>query len=306
MRQIGNLSERLHAERFAAYLVTQGIVAHAEADGGAWAIWVRDENHVGQAKSALAEFQQQPDDPQYRDAERSAAQLQREAARQRQSARSNVIEMRGRWGRGGVVSPRRAPLTFVLIALSVLASLWTNFGNLQGKADQLGFVEQSRAEQVKASGWTGPFFNIQAGQVWRLFTPIFVHLDALHLAMNMYWLYRFGSQIEHFRGALVLGGLVLLTALLSNVAQALVESPYFFGMSGVAFGLFGYVWIKSMYDPSARVFVSRSTALFFVIYFFLCLFNFFPVANTAHGVGLFVGAAAAYLPLLIRPGGKKE
>ena len=46
MRQVGSLSSEADAHRFAAYLVTQGVEAHAEEDGDAWAIWVRDENDM--------------------------------------------------------------------------------------------------------------------------------------------------------------------------------------------------------------------------------------------------------------------
>ena len=49
MRQVGSLPDQRDAERFAAYLVTQGIEAHAEQDSRDWAVWVRDEDQLDQA-----------------------------------------------------------------------------------------------------------------------------------------------------------------------------------------------------------------------------------------------------------------
>jgi membrane associated rhomboid family serine protease len=42
--------------------------------------------------------------------------------------------------------------------------------------------------------------EIRRGQVWRLFTSIFRHLNILHLLFNLYWLWVFGSLIEEVYG----------------------------------------------------------------------------------------------------------
>ena len=115
MRQIGSLTKQLDAERFAAYLVTQGIHAHSEADGDEWAVWVRDENQVAEAKEALEDYRRNPERSTYRGVERAAENLLREEAQKRDAARKNVVEMRGRWGRAG--SNRRRPLTITIIVL---------------------------------------------------------------------------------------------------------------------------------------------------------------------------------------------
>ena len=129
MRQIGSLSKQTDAERIAAYLVTEGITAHAEAEGDEWTIWVRDENRLDDARNAFQDFKHNPEDGRYKNVEREAAELRREEASQRDAARKNVVEMRGKWGKGG--SAKRAPLVFVLIGLCVMASLWTESMNGQ-------------------------------------------------------------------------------------------------------------------------------------------------------------------------------
>lgn len=298
MRQIGSLTNRAEAERLAAYLVTEGIAAHAEDDGDEWAIWVRDESHLETARDAFTDFRANPDDSRYQGVERTAAEIQQEEIRQREAARKNVVEMRGKWSRGGgMASPKRAPLVFVLIGASVIACLWTNFGK-KAEADKFLFLSQA---EPGAAAEGGIFASIAAGQVWRLLAPIFVHGDAIHLVMNMFWVWRCGAQIEHARGTQHLAIVVVVVALVSNISQALIETPYFFGMSGVACGLFGYVWIKGTYEPGARMFLSPFTIVFFFAFLFYCLFRT-DIANTAHFIGLGTGAIIAYLPLLVKHG----
>ena len=56
MRQIGFVTNAVWAERFTAFLITQGIAAQAEEEGDVWAIWVRDEDQLDEAKTALEQF----------------------------------------------------------------------------------------------------------------------------------------------------------------------------------------------------------------------------------------------------------
>jgi GlpG protein len=307
MRQIGSLTKHSDAERLAAYLVTQGIGAHAEADGNDWVIWVRDENRVDDAREALRDFKHNPDDSRYKHVERTAAVLRREESLRREAAGKHVVQMRSKWGRGG--SAKRAPLVFVLIGLCVMASLWTKSMNgpeayhASKEADMLRFASLESRESASASGPAAAFVDIRRGEVWRLITPIFMHADLWHLVMNIYWLYYLGSQIEHFEGTWKLGLLAFLAAILPNISQAVSAGPDFLGISGVGAALFGYVWIKSKYDPASRLFISNFTIVIFFFFLFYSLFRG-HIANEAHFVGLGVGAIMAYLQLLIRPSGK--
>ena len=112
MRQAGTLPTEREAQRFAAWLVSQRIEAHAEAEGAAWTVWVRDEDRLPEAREALAHFLQHPADAQYQGAEQSAEAAHREAEARRQQAQGNVVEMRGRWGAGAAGNAwRDAPLS---------------------------------------------------------------------------------------------------------------------------------------------------------------------------------------------------
>jgi membrane associated rhomboid family serine protease len=58
--------------------------------------------------------------------------------------------------------------------------------------------------------------EIRRGQVWRLFTSIFPHLDILHLLFNCYWLWVFGSHIEQVYGHAKTAALIALFAVGSS------------------------------------------------------------------------------------------
>jgi GlpG protein len=170
---------------------------------------------------------------------------------------------------------------------------------------------------VKAGAPFSNWQDIARGQVWRLVTPIFIHYSLMHLVLNMLWLHSFGAPIEDRRGSLFMLLLVLALAICSNVCQAFEMSlrsgtALFGGMSGVGYGLFGYMAVKAKFDPSERYYMAPGTTFIAMLGFVLCILRDIPpfstmlahvmdpIANTAHAVGLILGAAIAYAPLLIR------
>jgi len=324
MRQIGTLPTERSAQQFAAWLVAQQMPAHAEAENGAWVVWIRDEDHLPSAREALAQFQANPADPKYQAAERSIHQLAKEEEAKRRQAQKNVVEMRGRWGNAAPGMPgasRRAPLVFAMIAVSVLVALftWNDTIEVQNKAlpgelyRGLVFVDPV----VKVGAHFNNFQDIARGQLWRLVTPIFIHYGLAHLVLNMLWLHSFGAPIEDRRGSLFMLLLVLALAISSNVGQALEinlrsGAALFGGMSGVGYGLFGYMAVKAKFDPREPYFLAPGTTFIAMLWFLLCILRDIPpfsnllagmippIANTAHAVGLLLGAAIAYAPILIR------
>jgi GlpG protein len=326
MRQVGTLSTERSAQQFAAWLVAHQMPAHAEAENGAWVVWIRDEDHLPRAREALVHYQANPADPQYQDAERAAQQLAKDEEAKRRQAQKNVVEMRGRWGNaapGMAGGSRRAPLVFAMIAFSVFVAIFAWDDTVGDKKQPvpgslyrgLVFVDPV----VLANAPFNNFQDIARGQVWRLVTPIFIHYSLAHLVLNMLWLHSFGSPIEDRRGSLFLLLLVLALAVSSNVGQAVEISfrsgaALFGGMSGVGYGLFGYMAVKAKFDPRERYFLAPGTTFIAMLWFLLCILRDIPpfsnlladmipaIANTAHAVGLLLGAAIAYTPLLLRKG----
>src|SRR5262249_51828078 len=142
--------------------------------------------------------------------------------------------------------------------------------------------------------------QIAGGQVWRLVTPIFLHFGPIHLIFNMFVLRDLGRQVEHRRRVWRYLLLILVLAVPSNLAQYYLGSivwqdgtpvprpnPLFGGMSGVIYGLFGYVWMKSVYEPQLGLTMHPNTVVFLMGWFFLCLTGWMgPIGNMAHAVGL--------------------
>jgi len=84
--------------------------------------------------------------------------------------------------------------------------------------------------------------------------------------------------------------LVLVIAAVSNVAQFRASGPNFGGMSGVVYGLLGYVWMQAHFNPGSQFTLQKQTVVLMIVWFFLCLSGVMgPIANTAHGVGAGVG-----------------
>jgi GlpG protein len=143
--------------------------------------------------------------------------------------------------------------------------------------------------------------DVLRGQVWRLVTPIFLHGSLAHLLMNMMAMQSLSTLIEIRRGTWRLAGLVLTTAIVSNVAQYLYRGPGFCGISGVALGLFGYLWMKSEFDPGAGIAIPRSSVIMMLVFVGLCLTtDLIPIANAAHLSGLATGMLLGYAPVALR------
>jgi rhomboid protease GluP len=80
---------------------------------------------------------------------------------------------------------------------------------------------------------------IRAGEIWRFITPIFIHVNLLHLFVNMYSLYALGPAMERFFGASRTLVLYFLTGIM-GVAFSLAFSPQpSAGASGAIFGFLG-------------------------------------------------------------------
>ena len=70
-------------------------------------------------------------------------------------------------------------------------------------------------------------------------------------------------------------------------------------MSGVNYGLFGYIWMKGKFDPGDGLELNPTTITILLAWFVICFTGVFGnIANGAHAGGLAVGAAWGYLSAL--------
>jgi len=130
---------------------------------------------------------------------------------------------------------------------------------------------------VTIAWWTGknisPLFEnaeIRRGQLWRFVTSIFLHLDILHLAFNLYWLWVLGTTVERVFGHLKTVLLVLLFAIgSSSLDFAFAQGGV--GLSGVGYGLFGLLYVLSQHDERFKESLDKRTVNLFVAWFFICI-----------------------------------
>jgi GlpG protein len=297
MRQLGTVAEERAAQRFADYLLTKGVAVSLEPGSDGCRIWVRNEDHLDTARREFAEFVAAPDAPVYQDAARHAEFLRAQERRRVQEARKNFVDVRTRWRRGVT---GRIPVTLLLMAASIVTAFFTDLGGKESAVAQLTIVPYEIHGQM--------IHYLPLGQVWyrepwRLITPIFLHFGFLHIAFNMLMLLQLGALIEAARGSWRFLAFALLIAVPSNVAQYLWSGPQFGGMSGVVYGLFGYLWMKSRYEPGSGFYVAPNTVVWMVGWFVLCLFQLIPgvaVANAVHTAGFAVGIVLGRWPSLWR------
>jgi GlpG protein len=299
MRLIGHLADEISAKTFADFLYVQGIenqVEHEQADG--WGIWIADEDKIEQAMGLLTSFRANPKDAKYGRQSRAATEL-RENEQQAQAAYEKRLRNRRHLFRP-LSGYGFGPLTFLMIVASAAVFVLSKFGN--DKPAMMGLF---------MTDFSDGYFNralpeIRHGQVWRLFTPIFYHFDIWHILFNMLWLRDLGSMIEGRQSSLHLLVLTILVAAGSNLTQFYLGGPMlslggpnFGGMSGVVYGLLGYIWIRGKLDPGSGLFLHRETVIMMIVWFFLCFTGWVgDIANGAHAGGLLIGMACGWLSSL--------
>jgi GlpG protein len=286
MRLIGHLKNEAAAKTFSGYLASLDIRNLVEPDAEGWAVWIHSEDQIEPGQQALAAFAQNPTDKKYQTASQAAEAMERQRRREDAKAAKRIHDRDSIWAKSNL-----APLTLSLIGACVVVTLvigfYPNFNDYHWLAiDDLRF---------------GILTEARAGQVWRLLTPIFVHLSPLHLIFNMIWLRDLGGMIEIRQGWLKLTLLVVVTGIASNLGQYFWDGPYFGGMSGVLYGLFGYIWLRSQCDPASGLGLLSSTIWIMMGWYVACLTGYLgPVANAAHTVGLVVGVLWGAAPMAKR------
>jgi len=277
------MTDAAQARGFGDFLVTQGIYNELEGEAdGSWSIWIRDEDQLTTARTWLEKFQQNPGSAEFLAApieaakKRAAEAKERDEYRQRVRTRRSMFPKLGGYGVG--------ILTYVLIGACLIVAAYSKLGSDREFLRHLLICDPE-------NGRDGFLPDVFAGEVWRLFTPTIIHFGPIHLLFNMMWLYDLGCMIEARRSSWLLAGLVTVIAVISNFAQFFFSHhPYFGGMSGVVYGLAGYVWMLGKYHPASGVGLNPQSVTILLVWLVVCYTDIVgPVANTAHLAGLIVG-----------------
>jgi len=328
MRLIGELENSRLGETFAAYLVTIGIPTKCDDSGdGPCEIWAVEEDQLPQAKEELATFLANPKAAKYAQAIPTANKINQQARDKQKRIQKKIVVGHQK------LSPKPR-VTLAIIGICVFVGLFTNLGGAIDSAIFRGLaflaIEAPRSFEVWVSFNRNPdssslrLASIYAGEIWRVVTPVFIHHGIFHLVFNMLWWFQLGRMIEFRYGKWKFLLLVVVVAAVSTLVQGIMpirfggSSPGFTekgtlligmgGMSGVVYGVFGFIWTKSIVDPASRFFLPQSTIVILLVWLVFCmlpgpddvllteaLFGI-RIANWAHAIGLFVGIAAGFLP----------
>lgn len=136
--------------------------------------------------------------------------------------------------------------------------------------------------------------EVRRGQLWRLFTPALLHMSFIHILFNMLWFKDLGNMMEYNFGNRFLLVFIAISAMSSNIMQYFVAGPQFGGMSGVLYGMLGFIWAyKNIHQDFVYSLPKRDLNMM-IGWYFLCLSGLIgPIANTAHGMGLVAGLLVA-------------
>jgi GlpG protein len=308
MRMIGTLSDEAQAQRLKGYLKRRGIDVRAEGEFDAqtghiyYQIWVEDEDKIAAAAESYARFIQDPTNAAFDTP--IVEQVQEEIPDELPAA--EVPKVR-----------KKAPFTLLMLFICCCAFVLNFFEQTAQKEPGLTPLQTIFLYELP-SHWSGiydgllgkgdlqgPLFpQIAEGEIWRLFTPIFLHGDLLHILFNMLWLWLLGRPIEHRIGVWKSLLLTAVCAAVSNTAQYLMSGPLFLGYSGVILGLAGFIWMRERVAPWEGYPIQKGTFWFLGVFVLailglqigslvvqLTVGKQFPlvIANTAHIVGALVG-----------------
>lgn len=287
MRSIGHVPDEPSARVFGDFLLVRGIANNVEDDGSdGWVVWILDEDKLREAGELLKTFRANPADPMFRQEAKTASKIREQEQKDQEAWEKRLKERRH------LFRPLReytmGALTFGLILICVVVFVLSRFA-----------TDFDRISALFISSRVGGFLpEVRAGQLWRLVTPIFIHLDWIHIFFNMLWLRELGSMVESRQSTGLLALFVVVTAVLSNMAQYVVGGPGFGGMSGVVYGLLGYIWIRGKNDPGSGLYVSQITIIMMLAWLALGFMRVIPMANLAHLGGLMTGVIWGYVSSL--------
>lgn len=208
---------------------------------------------------------------------------------------------------------RLAPVSTVLIVACIVVAVVSSLGQKLDVLTWLTLADLRGFPRPVDDGFSAigeGFAAITRGEIWRLVTPIIIHFGIVHIVFNLLWLKDLGPAIERRWSSLTLLWLVLASAVISNVAQYVVNWDFTNGlrfanalsggMSGVVYALLGYLWIRGRIDPTAGIRLPPAVVWMMLGWLVLCMTGMLGhIGNAAHLVGLIVGmvwaAAAVHL-----------
>jgi len=267
MTRVFSLTNPRIAQAFVDYMATRGVQLQVKQDGQEVQIWLEDESRLEEVEAELAIFIKDPLNSRYQAASWSAGNTQTKL----------TYEHYSYWQR---IRSQAGPLTMAVMVICIVVYI----------------IQQIYGDQLVMQWLAWPVDSSQYVELWRWFTPAFLHFSLMHILFNVMWWWYLGGPVEKRLGSGKLFTIALISALLSGWGQSIFSGIYFGGLSGVVYALMGYVWLTGELKPESQLSLPRGLMVFAIAWLVLGYFNVMglAIANAAHVFGLVVGLIMAF------------
>jgi rhomboid protease GluP len=146
--------------------------------------------------------------------------------------------------------PKLTPTTFLVMA-NLLVYIYTSVVGFIETSDIAAFIETSRSVLYQ---WGQFNYYVINGSYWQLLTSIFVHVDIIHISLNMFFLLIFGFRADELFSSEEYFFIYFLSGLSGNLLTVLLMDPLTLsaGASGAIFGVFGacVIYLRKTFGQS--------------------------------------------------------
>src|SRR5215213_10064118 len=201
-----------------------------------------------------------------------------------------------RFARAVLSRPYKFTIVFLVLNLFVFLLMWESSG-MSFRVLQRGF---SDAVLIAYGAKLNYLINPPNNQWWRFITPMFVHIDVLHLIMNMFSLLILGPFVEKLYGSAKFVVFWVVTGIAGVVGSYLALRP---SLARGVFFVFGIKYRSELHEGFKRVFGTGLLPIIFINLFIGFVGREF-IGNAAHLAGLFAGAGLALFIDYRRPGAR--
>jgi membrane associated rhomboid family serine protease len=225
-----------------------------------------------------------------------------------------------RFARAILNRPQKFTIIILIANLFVFLLMWQS----SGLNNHVLWSEFPEPVLIAYGAKLNQYINAPYHQWWRFVTPMFVHVNVIHIAVNMYSLWILGPYVEKIYGSAKFVVLWVLTGIAGVVASYLTVRPnlavgslgrFLFksldspsaGASGALFGLVGVLFVfgikfrHELPEGFKRAFGTGLIPVIMINLFIGFLGRSF-IDNAAHLGGLLSGAALALVVDYRRPG----
>ena len=184
-------------------------------------------------------------------------------------------------------SPSLPILTFLVIALNIIIYyiVLTNGGITTQNLVRFGALVPEL---------------VSNGEVYRMFSAIFLHVGILHLTLNMVSLYVFGSRIEKYYSRASFALIYTFSGFLGSLGSLILSRTISVGASGAIFGLLGACAVMAKFIKKDVGGLTYQTMIIFIIINLSIGATLPNVDNFGHIGGLLGGIITSYIICRLR------